>query len=96
MNVFGLLATLIICITVLGVVWLVIKHPISFKIIKTTEAPKIVIPKKMSSETVEKIKQEATESAVVIKESEPKVVSMDAVIQAANKLMGIASLEEDK
>lgn len=90
MNIFGFLATIIGCGTAVGITWLLTRKPISFKIIKTTETPKIVIPPENTEVPLN------TEPNVILtkKEDEQKVLSMDAVIKAANELMGIQT-EED-
>ena len=90
MNIFGLIATIVGCGTAVGVTWLLTRKPISFKIIRSTEAPKMVIPPEPTKEEKEKI-----ESAIAItkKEDEIKIASMDAVIKAANELMGITTEE---
>jgi hypothetical protein len=93
MTIYGFFATIIICATVLGGIFLLAKYPLSFRIIRTTEAPKLVVPK----EVPETVKVEvANNTTVTENKEEVKVVSMDAVIKAANELMGIQSTEEDK
>ena len=93
MTIYGFFATIIICATVLGGIWLLAKFPLSIRIktTKVVEAPKVVIPPAPKTDTKEE------EHTVTNKlEDETKVVSMDAVIKAANELMGIQTTEEDK
>lgn len=90
MNIFGLIATIVGCGTAVGITWLLTRKPISFKIIRSTEAPHVVIPK----ENKEVLLKEEPVIAVTKKEDEIKIASMDAVIKAANELMGIATEEE--
>ena len=92
MNVFGFFATSIICGTTIGALWILSKFPISIKIIRTTEAPKIVTPKVEATEAVKK--DTSTQTATT--EPEQKIIAMDAVIREANALMGIETIEGDK
>lgn len=92
MNVFGFFATIIICGTIIGALWILSKFPISIKIIRTTEAPKIITPK---VEATEEVKKDASAQTVTT-EPEQKIIAMDAVIREANALMGIETIEGDK
>lgn len=85
MNVFGFFAVIIICATIIGAIWFLNKFPITIKTIKSTdEAPKTI---EVVKPTVEDKPEE--ESEVLQK------ASMDAVIRAANELMGIETEVED-
>ena len=91
MTIYGFFATIIICATVLGGVWLLSKFPftINIRTIKATEAPKAApVPVEKKTEVKEEAKND--------KDKPVATVSMDAVIKAANELMGIQSTEEDK
>lgn len=92
MTIYGFFATIIICATVLGGVWLLSKFPftINIRTIKATEAPKVT-PVETKPETKEEVKDNKD-----AKDKPVATVSMDAVIKAANELMGIQSTEEDK
>lgn len=96
MNVFGFLAAIVICGTVIGSIWLLTRKPISIRIIRTTEPPKIVNSKPISPEELKK----AVDNAPIVSvkpeiDKEVEVTSMDAVIKAANELMGIETLEKE-
>lgn len=90
MNIFGLIATIVGCGTAVGITWLLTRKPISFKIIRSNEAPKVVIP----PENKEVLLKAEPTVVTTKKEDEIKIASMDAVIKAANELMGIATEEE--
>lgn len=94
MTLYGFLATIVICGTLILMRWLFRKHPISFKIIKTVEPPKLVEPKPLSKEELEKLK-DAPIQAVPAPDKEVEVTSMDAVIKAANELMGIETMTKE-
>lgn len=77
MNIFSLIAAALGCATAFGIVWLLVNKTINIKIISAAEEtvvePAPVVEKKDEPETT--------------KPQEP--VNMDAVIKAANELMGI-------
>ena len=94
MNIFGFLATVCGCVAGLGAVWMLTRKPITFKVIKSVETPRLVEPPKTNA-----ILQ--AEQAIIDKanKKEPvEYVSMDAVIKNANELMGITipDAKEDK
>ena len=93
MNIFGFLATICICGTVIGALWLLNKKPISIKIIRATEAPKPIVS---TTEVPEDVKKADAAPVVSAKEPEQKAIAMDAVIKEVNALMGISTIEGDK
>lgn len=89
MTVFGFLATIFICGTVCFCCWWTSKKPITFRFIRSTEV-------KSNKESVV-TKEENVSHETNPKEKPVDLVSMDAVISAANELMGIETLDrEDK
>ena len=84
MNIFNFLVALVVCITLAFIVYWITKHPISVKIISAKETPKISLPQEIKS-------QDAHEDNNVLNGT--VTASMDAVIGAVNKLMGV---EEDE
>lgn len=84
MNVFGFFAVIIICATIIGAIWFLNKFPITIKTIQSTEAPKIIEAVKPTVEDKPEEESEVLQKA-----------SMDAVIRAANELMGIETEVED-
>lgn len=92
MNIFGFLATIVGCLTAFGIVWLITKKPLTFKIVKVVEIPKQ--PEKTGIQET----QETTKEPEPNREPEVEVISMDAVIKNANELMGIITTapKEDK
>ena len=96
MNVFGFLAVIIICGTIIGSIWLLTRKPISIRIIRTTEPPKVVNSNPIPS--VELTKAIDTAPVTPVKneiDKEVEITSMDAVIKAANELMGIETLNKE-
>lgn len=96
MNVFGFLATVCGCAAGLGAVWMLTRKPITFKVIKSTETPRLAEPPKANS-TI----QATSDAQAQPRKKEPvEYASMDAVIKAANELMGITipdtDIKEDK
>ena len=94
MNIFGFLATVCGCAAGLGAIWMLTRKPITFKVIRATETPKLVEPKREGTAT--QTTQAITEQ--VNKQGPVEYISMDAVIKNANELMGIQvpSSKEDK
>ena len=98
MNVFGFLATIVICGTFVLIRWLFGGKPITFKIIKTVEPPKPpeLIKNPPSKVDIEKLTKDQNFVMVDQKQNEEtKTYSMDNVIKSVNELMGIQT-EEDK
>lgn len=97
MNIFGFFAVLIACATLLGIIWLLVRKPISFRIIRTTEPPKLIEPKPLSPEELKKLTENT--NTIPLNKSEidkdVEITSMDAVIKAANELMGIETVEKE-
>lgn len=94
MNIFGFLATVCGCIAGLGAVWMLTRKPITFKVIKSVETPRLVEPPKTNTAI-----QAALDAESQTRKKEPvEYVSMDAVIKNANELMGITipDTKEDK
>ena len=83
MNIFSLIAAALGCATAFGITWLLVTKSINIKFISTSEEtvvePAPVVEKKDEPE--------------VTKAQEP--VNMDAVIKAANELMGIDVGEDE-
>lgn len=92
MNVFDFLSAIVICGTLITIVWLLTTRVLSIRIIRTTEAPKFVPvdAPKVSAEDMHKA------PAVVDETNTRNTVaqSMDAVIKACNELMGVGSAED--
>lgn len=94
MNIFGFLATVCGCAAGLGAVWMLTRKPITFKVIRSVETPRLVEPPKANPAV----------QAVLDTQSQPhkkapvEYISMDAVIKNANELMGITipDTKEDK
>lgn len=80
MNIYSLIAAVLGCITAFGIVWLLVNKTINIKIISAEEET-VVDP-------VPVAEPENKDEPEIIKNQEP--VNMDAVIKAANELMGIA------
>lgn len=94
MNVFGFLATVCGCAAGLGAVWMLTRKPITFKVIKSIETPRLAEPPKTNA-----IPQATQVTIDKANKKEPvEYVNMDAVIKSANELMGIQvpSSKEDK
>ena len=94
MNVFGFLATICGCAAGLGAVWMLTRKPITFKVIRSVEAPRLAEPPKTNA-----IPQAAQVKIDKVNKKEPvEYVNMDAVIKSANELMGITvpDTKEDK
>ena len=91
MNVFGFLAVIIICVTIIGVVLLLCHKSITITHIHKdiTEQPKPEERPTMGFSVEEKDKQEKEINKDIAQ------IGMDAVITAANKLMGIDVEEVD-
>lgn len=94
MNVFGFLATVCGCVAGLGAIWMLTRKPITFKVIRSVETPRLAEPPK----TNPAIQALLDEQAQPRKTEPVEYVSMDAVIKNANELMGIQvpSSKEDK
>jgi len=84
MNIFNFLVALVVCITLAFIVYWITKHPISVKIISAKETPKIVLPQEIPQSDTHDDNDELNRTTAA---------SMDAVIGAVNKLMGV---EEDE
>lgn len=98
MNIFGLLASIVGCVSAILIVWLVVKHPISIRIIRTTEPPKLVSIAKpaLADETVKKINQEtATYQYKPETDKDVEITSMDAVIKSVNEMMGVETVSKE-
>ena len=101
MNVFGFLATIVICGTFVLIRWLFGGKPITFKIIKTVEPPKPpkIVNDPVSKAEFEKLMKDTKDQPITIvdreQNEETKLYSMDNVIKSVNELMGIQT-EEDK
>ena len=96
MNIFGLIATIIVCGTVATVTWLITRKPLSFRIIHGEETLKT--SKAKTAEAVEKPEEKLPEVTAPDKDLNGNNIalsSMDAVIQAANELMGIETLTKE-
>lgn len=95
MNIFGFLAAVVGCGTAIVITWLLTRKPISFRIIKTDAHTKSIKNFEPTEQQTTLLNSE-TKDTTPIKENENiAVASMDAVIKAANTLMGIGSVEED-
>lgn len=86
MNIFGFLSTIIICATIVVIVWLILRKPFSVRIIRAYEQPKVVVEKKEAQ--IDKEPTPAVDKDVAIS-------SMDAVVKAANELMGIETVTKE-
>lgn len=86
MDILGFIATIIICITVVISVALFLKHPIRFKITHENVSS-------VSQGTSEKLETQENVSEQEIEQ--PEIVCMDAVVQAANELMGIQTFKKE-
>lgn len=96
MNIFGFLATVCGCAAGLGAVWMLTRKPITFKVIRSTETPRLVEPPKANPavQTISKLDMPSQPH----KKAPVEYISMDAVIKNANELMGITvpDAKEDK
>lgn len=90
MNVFGFLTAVIFCVTFVLLRWFAHKYPLifHFRITKDSEQVKDKTPVDADKNI------EVTEEANKI-ENEVAAASMDAVIQAANELMGIKTVDKE-
>lgn len=91
MNIFGLLAVVMVCVTIFFVVHLITTRSINVKHICAVEEQskdKFVAPNTLAPEVVEKAQEPKPENAVA-------TASMDAVIAAANNLMGIETITKE-
>lgn len=96
MNIYGLLAVIISCITLVGIILMMLLKPFHFIITHITKdiTPPPPEPEKPSmgfktDKTAKKLEEEINETQI-------SSASMDAVIQAANELMGIETVDRDK
>lgn len=88
MDILGFIATIIICITIVISITILLKHPIRFKITHENVSS-------VSQGPSEKL--ETHENVSTQEVEQPEIVCMDAVVQAANELMGIQTFKkEDK
>ena len=92
MNIFSFLTALVVCATLVAIVWMATTKAISIRIIRATEAPKFIPLEapKVPAEEVHKVPAVVDENS----KTTEAVQSMDAVIKACNELMGVASIEE--
>lgn len=89
MNIFGFLTALVVCITLVAIVWMATTKAISIRIIRTTEAPKFV-PLEAPKVTAEEIQKTPVIVGEKLKDAaEDPIKQMDAVIKSVNEMMGI-------
>lgn len=91
MGPFGLIAVLLICMTVLIVAYWTFTRTITIKHIAASEPKKleaVSIPAEMSEAERKKLEDELNKGATAQK-------AMDAVIRSVNEMMGIASIDEE-
>lgn len=89
MNIFGFLTALVVCITIVAIVWMATTKAISIRIIRATEAPKF-IPLTTPKETIETIQKSPVLVGEKLKDAaEDPIKQMDAVIKSVNEMMGI-------
>lgn len=88
MNVFNFLVALTVCGALCFIVCWLTKFPINIKIITAKELPKLAPPPQLG----EKKPEENVDEAELNKTT---AASMDAVIGAVNKLMGVEEEEPD-
>ena len=95
MNIFGFLTALVVCITIVAIVWMATTKAISIRIIRTTEAPKFV-PLEAPKVTAEEIHNTPVIVGEKLKDAtEDPIKQMDAVIRSVNKMMGIGIEGDD-
>lgn len=95
MNIFGFLTALVVCITIVAIVWMATTKAISIRIIRATEAPKFV-PLNAPKVTAEEIQKTPVVVGQELKDtSEDPIKQMDAVIRSVNKMMGIGIEGDD-
>jgi argonaute-like protein implicated in RNA metabolism and viral defense len=95
MNIFGFLTALVVCITLVAIVWMATTKAISIRIIRATEAPKF-IPLNAPKVTAEEIQKTPVVVEQELKDaSEDPIKQMDAVIRSVNKMMGIGIEGDD-
>jgi len=85
MNIFNLLVALVVCGALCFIVCWITKHPINIKIITLKELPKYPTPPVLEEKKEEKLDEKELNKTAVS--------SMDSVIGAVNRLMGVE--EED-
>lgn len=86
MNVFSFLVAIVASAAAVGIVWLLTHFPISIRIIKKEEFDKSETPV-IDTKKFEETKKPNSEVV-------PQVYNMDAVIGAANALMGVEAPDE--
>jgi hypothetical protein len=95
MNIFGFLTALVVCITLVAIVWMATTKAISIRIIRATEAPKF-IPLNAPKVSAEEIQKTPVVVGQELKDaSEDPIKQMDAVIRSVNKMMGIGIEGDD-
>ncbi len=85
--IYDLLATIIYCLTLIVIVYLFVRTPIKINFTKKIELPK--------QEPVQEPKKEDTTESEKQVNKNVAAASMDAVIKAANELMGIETIDKE-
>lgn len=91
MNVYGIVAVALVCITVLVIAYWLFTKPITIKHIAASEPKKlepVPIPVEMTEAERKKLEEDLNKGASAQK-------AMDAVIRAANEMMGIAPIDDE-
>lgn len=97
MDLLGLIAVIVSCGTILGVFLLITLRPISFKIIKEDQETQIITETtEENTKNIGFVQPKEKEEYTEILDNDIAAASMDAVIQAANELMGITTIEKEK
>lgn len=100
MDLYGLIAVIIICVTLMGIVGLITTCTFSFKI--TRIEPQATNPNETTTDLSSPIgfvtddDNDSKDNYTEVKENTIEVTSMDAVIKAANELMGIQTEDKER
>lgn len=96
MTIYNFLAALAGCATAVLIVWMLLRTPICIKFMKV-DAENVLKHRCNCAEKCQESDEKVQKSDEKVTEIDEKIAknSMDAVIKAANNLMGIESVEED-
>lgn len=89
MNVISLLCTLVICLTVIGLPYVLSIYPITIKIVNKAEYETLVTPSNTVPET-----EVATTNDKPEHDKTQEIKNMDSVIAAVNEMFGV-TVESD-
>lgn len=101
MDIFGFLATIVICATVVASLHLITRTEFTFRIVKRDDTPKEKVrPQILTQTELKKIEADLNKpnNTILTQPTNPsvEVKNMDAVIKAANELMGIRTEINDQ